>query len=145
MLQMSPDMMAAMYGYDTTPSASCFQSQSGAGYGPSPGEETFAPSEYSRDPARELRPAPVQPVQSPTDLRQSPRDARPDSRASPSVTSFDSWQQGNVNRRSSVGGRTPMSARGSDRGQRSCYSQSIASSYYYESEGGGLYGRREGS
>jgi len=175
MLKESEDMMCAMYGRgDRTPSAYSQQPPAnyfGDGPAPSPDKASFVPSEYTCDPAGELRPAPIPPPQSPGGYADSPGGRSPGgrspggwqspggsraeySRASPSAAEFDrpdaryrgSATSSEINntrprrRPASAGdrgGRTPMSARGSDRSYRDRYEGSIASSYYYsESQGG---------
>lgn len=147
-LMTSPNMVAAIYNQgESTPSwASCLDAKSSYMYQRPDASQTqaesLAPSEYTCDPARELRPAQIPQPRTPVESRASRPDesraTRPDSRASPSVQSFDGWMSGRQPASSKGGGRTPMSARGSDRrrvaDERSCYKSqtatSIASSYY---------------
>lgn len=156
--QESKDMVAAMCGQgDRTPSAAASCLDDAGPWRPelSSQAETRAPSEYSRDPARELRPSVPQP-QSYVESQGS----RPDSRRSPASQSFESWrddqrsasnggrdQKGGrdqigastLNRRripDEQNGRRPQSARGPDRrgtpnkqGYRSQTASSVGSSY----------------
>lgn len=143
MLLPSPDMIAAMagegYGGSTATAAeSCLYLDARPEL--SPQSRTYAPSEYSCDPASGLKPAPVYPPESAPGV---PLDTR----ASPSVQSFASEPRRRASSQGGYGqgGRTPASARGSERSYRS-YHSSIASSYYYESEGGrSQTGRSQGS
>jgi hypothetical protein len=128
--QSSPDMVNVMYGEETgarTPSKVGF-SETGS-YGAPQYEDSYAPSEYSRggDPARDLRPRTAPQMRAPMSAREP--------RRSPGVQSVKTFEESELRYRDA--GRTPMSARGSDRYERGSYRDyrsSVASSCYTESE-----------